>query len=186
MDESEPDPRTAPHTYVLAVTLVAATELEPVRQAMLALRAPGQRKLHWHTESARRRAAIVDRIASLPIRHVAVVRDGLPGEQPERRRRKCLARMAWELDQRGVTRLVAESREAKQNGRDLAVFGYLRANGTVGSTLRIFHQPGPCEPALWIADCVAGAVSAARSGKADHLSTLRDTVTAVRITADSG
>lgn len=91
MNESELDPRTAPHTYVLAVTLVAATELEPIPQAMLALRAPGQRKLHWHTESARRRSAIVDRIASLPIRHVAVVRDGLPGEQPERRRRKCLA-----------------------------------------------------------------------------------------------
>ncbi|MFF5256855.1 hypothetical protein ACFY4K_33090 [Streptomyces leeuwenhoekii] len=116
MDESESDPKTDPDTYILAITLVTAAVLEPVREAMLSLRAPGQRKLYWHGESARRRAAIMDRIASLPIRHLIVVRDGLPGE---RRRRKCLTHVAWELDQRGVTRLVVESREAKQNSRDL-------------------------------------------------------------------
>ncbi len=183
MDESESTPRTGPDTYILAVTLVTAALLEPVREAILSLRAPGQRKLHWHGESARRRGAVIDRIASLPVRHVIVVREGLPGEPSERRRRKCLARVVWELDQRGVTRLVAESRETKQNGRDVKALDYLRSSGTVCSALRLFHAPGPREPALWAADCVAGAVAAARSGRGCYFDALRHRADVIRMKA---
>ncbi|QWB25010.1 MULTISPECIES: hypothetical protein [Streptomyces] len=183
MDESEPDPKTAPGTYILAIALVLPAMLEPVREAMLSLRLPGQRKLHWHGESAGRRATIVDRIASLPVRHLVVVRDGLPEEPSERRRRKCLARVVWELDQRGVTRLVAESRERKQNGRDVKAVGYLRSSGMVSSALHMLHEPGPCEPVLWVADCVAGAAAAGRSGKSHQFDALRHTADVIRITA---
>lgn len=186
MDESESDRKTDPDTYLLAVALVQPKTLESVRATMLSLRAPGRRKLHWHGESPQRRTFVIERIAALDAEHLIVVRDGRPGEASERRRRKCLARVAWELNLRGVTRLVAESREAKQNERDNKAIAYLRSNGTIGSALRLFHEPGPCEPLLWAADSVAGAYVAARTGTPGYFDTVRHAVEVIRITADDG
>ncbi|WP_415957146.1 hypothetical protein [Streptomyces sp. 021-4] len=186
MDESESDQRTDPNTYLLAVTLVRPGTVDAVRSAMLSLRAPGQRKLHWHNESSRRRALVIKDVAALSAQHLIVVRDGRPGEASERRRRKCLARMVWELDLRGVTRLVGESREAKQNGRDMQTIAYLRANRTIGSALRLCHESGPREPLLWTADCVAGAYVAARTGTPGYFDTIRHAVQVIHITADDG
>ncbi|MFJ5305220.1 hypothetical protein [Streptomyces sp. NPDC088350] len=186
MDESESDRKADPDTYLLAVTLVQPQTLDPTRATMLSLRAPGQRKLHWHSESSRRRAFVIERIAALDAQHLIVVRDGRPGEASERRRRKCLARTAWELDLRGVTRLIAESREARQNGRDMKTIAYLRSNGTIGSALRLFHEPGPREPLLWAADSVAGAYVAARTGTPGYFDTVRHAVEVIRFTADDG
>ncbi|MEV6962814.1 hypothetical protein AB0M97_27355 [Streptomyces sp. NPDC051207] len=187
MDESESDRKADPDTYLLATTLVQPQNLDPVRATMLSLRAPGQRKLHWHSESPRRRAFVIERIAALDAQHLIVVRDGRPGEASERRRRKCLARTAWELDLRGATQFVAESREtSRQNGRDMKTIAYLRSNGTIGSALRLFHEPGPREPLLWVADSLASAYVAAHTGTAGYFDAVQHAVEVIRITADDG
>ncbi|WP_322748402.1 MULTISPECIES: hypothetical protein [unclassified Frankia] len=71
---------------------------------------PGQRKLHWRDESDRRRHAIIEEVAGAPVEHLVVVYDGRQGEQSERRRKQCLKRLCYELDQMGVIRMVLESR----------------------------------------------------------------------------
>jgi hypothetical protein len=86
MDESESDRKADPDTYLLAVTLVQPQTLDPIRATMPSLRAPGQRKLHWHSESPRRRAFVIEHVAALDAQHLIVVRDGRPGETSERRR----------------------------------------------------------------------------------------------------
>jgi len=85
---------------------------------MDALRIKRQHKLHWHMEPARRRRLIAQTVAELDALHLVVVRSCLPGENSERRRRKCLERLLYELDQHAVTCVCAEAREAKQNARD--------------------------------------------------------------------
>ncbi len=140
--------------------------------------------MHWRDESIRRRNTIIQAIASLEALHVVVVRSGSPLETSERRRRKCLERMACELDQRGVDLIVAESREQSQNARDMKVFNMLRSSQTIGSQLRLCHQPGPIEPALWIADAVAGAYVAARTGTTMFFESVEHLVDLVELPRD--
>lgn len=184
MDESESDRRADPHTYILAAALMDADAAEDVRKTLRGLLVPGQRKLHWRDEPAPRKALIAERIASLDALHLIVVRDDRRGESSERRRRKCLERMAWELDQRGVVRFVAESREATQNVRDMRVFNVMRSSRAISSRLRLFHEPGPAEPVLWLADAVAGAYAAARTGVPAHFDVIRHLVEITELSAD--
>ncbi|MFE1957657.1 hypothetical protein [Streptomyces sp. NPDC059479] len=183
MDESESHRRADPHTYILAAALIEPNAVDHIREETAALRIPGQRKLHWRDESAKRQATIAQAIARLDALHLIVVRNGSAGESSERRRRKCLERMACELSHRGVTRITAESREAKQNERDMKVFDVLRSSQTISSNLRLFHEPGPAEPVLWIADAVAGAYVAARTGTPAHFAELGHLVDLVEISA---
>lgn len=184
MDESESDRMADPNTYVLASVLLEPSAMETSRQALQQLLEPGQRKLHWRAESARRQARIIDVLASLDVLHVIVVRDGIDGEPSERRRRKCLERMAFELDSRGVVRFVAESREAKQNARDMKVFNVLRSTQTISPGIRLYHEPGPAEPLLWIADAVAGAYTASRIGSPANFKRIEPCVDLVELTAE--
>jgi hypothetical protein len=54
-------------------------------------------------------------IAAAPLLHLVVVRDGQPGEKPERRRRHCLERLLHELDQLSVGTVTFESRGSKDD-----------------------------------------------------------------------
>lgn len=182
MDESESDRRADPGTYILAAALIDPDALEKVRAQVRTLLIPRQRKLHWRDESARRRVAIAETIADLDSLHLVVARTGGDAnETSERRRRKCLERMVCELDQRGVNLIIAESRESSQNAKDMKVFNALRSSRTVGAHLRLRHDPGPIEPALWIADAVAGAFVAARTGDARYFDTVRHLVDVVEL-----
>ncbi|NYI06228.1 hypothetical protein [Allostreptomyces psammosilenae] len=183
LDESEPDRRVSPGVYLMAAAVPDPEAVEPVRETLRLLRRPEQRKLHWHAESAKRRREIVEAIVALPALHVVVVLNGQPGESSERRRRKCLRRMAWELDQRDVVELVAEARERKQNGRDLEVFQALRAERSIRAGLRLFHEPGPSEPLLWIADAIAGAYTAWCAGDPVYYETVAPVVDLVECDA---
>jgi hypothetical protein len=185
MDESESDRRADPGTYILAAALIEPDALEKTQTQIRTLLVPGQRKLHWRDESARRRLAIAETIAMLDSVHLVVARTGgSPRETSERRRRKCLERMVCELDQRGVDHIVAESRESTQNMNDMTVFNALRSSRTVSARLRLVHQPGPVEPALWIADAIAGAVVAARTGDGRYLDTVKHLVDVVKLPAE--
>ena len=171
VDESEPDPRYGPGTYVLAAALIDQQDHEAARATVAALRLRGQRKLHWYDEDRSRRKLLTDAIADLPALHLIVIRVDT-NASPERRRRLCLARLLPELDRHGVPEVYLEAREAKQNARDLDILAAMRARRQVGSRLRLYHQPGPQNPLLWVPDVVAGAVGADRAGEPAYLARL--------------
>ncbi|SDU75766.1 hypothetical protein SAMN04488563_5034 [Jiangella alkaliphila] len=156
----------AGHSYSLAASIIPSDRLDTVRDAVTALTPRNRSKLHWHdAETTERRLQLVQLVADLDaIEHVAVVLSTRPAERPERRRRHCLGRLLPELHDLGVSRVTAEAREAKQNQRDRQFLDGLRAQGLVPATLRLDHRPGPAEPALAVADIVAGAVLASYSG----------------------
>jgi hypothetical protein len=143
--------------YLLAAVIMSEPRRAALRDEALALRISG-RKLHWHNESATRRAYLVHQLAAMPISSVVVVRTARTAEGDERSRRKCLEGLLVELDRRDVDQAVLEAREPSQNRRDLDLVARLRQGRRLRSRLRVDHAAGPAEPLLWLADIVAGAV----------------------------
>jgi hypothetical protein len=173
LDESQSEARIDPHTYILAAVICKDFRLAEIRSRIAALKLRGQVKLHWRSESDKRRQLIAETFASLPLECLVVVRDGRVGERAERRRRHCLDRMFCELDQLGVTSAVFESRGAKDDRRDLEMLQFMRGRKAVSSRLRIEHKPGPAEAMLWLADAACGAVVKHRVGDSSYLTTIQ-------------
>jgi hypothetical protein len=161
VDESESNRRADPDAYLLAAALVHSTDYEPIAEQMRTLRLPHQKKLHW-TDDRNRHEHITKVIAELDVLHVVVVRDGSPGEPSDRRRKKCLERLLYELDNRGVAHVSCEARQRKQNEEDRKIMAYMRVTKQIRGAMKMDHPPGPEEPALWLADAVVGAVAMAR------------------------
>ena len=119
-------------------------------------------------------------IAALPALHIVVVGVSEHGRDSSRARHKTYARLLYELESRGVDRVTAESRQRKQNDRDVAFVRSLRNSHQIGIDIRLGHTPGPVEPLLWIPDIVAGAILSATRGDDQYrqaLSPVLDLVT---------
>jgi hypothetical protein len=117
------------HTYSMAASLIHDDAADEVAHAIRALTLPHSRKLHWYDEhKAERRTLLATTVAQLDgVEHLVVVLAGTTGgTRPERRRRKCLTRLLPELHGLGITTVVAEARESKQNARDVDLVQALR------------------------------------------------------------
>ncbi|MCD0443745.1 hypothetical protein LO763_08935 [Glycomyces sp. A-F 0318] len=172
VDESEHLRDGDAHTYILAAALVADDECEEVRHQVRALHRSGEPKLHWFrlTDSMRERMA--KSVAALPALHIVVVRVTEHCRDSERARRKTFARLLYELETRGIDRVTAESRQRKQNDRDVAFVRGLRSSQQIGIDVRLEHVSGPAEPLLWVPDIVAGAILSATRGDDRYRETL--------------
>ncbi|MEV5705631.1 hypothetical protein [Actinoallomurus sp. NPDC052274] len=177
VDESESNRKLDPDVYILVASIMEPNARWPVREAVASLRLPGQHKVHWYHESDKRRRLLIETVMSLEVLHLAVVRIGTAGETSERRRRKCMERLFFELSGMGVRNIVFEAREARQNRNDLNLVRALRARQEISPDIRVDHESGPEEPLLWLPDVVAGAVVAARCGNPAHLEQLTSLVT---------
>jgi hypothetical protein len=183
VDESESVQIVDPNTYLLAAALCSVADLDIVRDAMRRLLLKGQRTVHWRDESDKRRHLIIDTVASVPIEHVVVIREGHAGERPERRRRHCLEQLCYELDRRAVTNMIAESRGPADDKRDRDMLDALRARRVVTGPLRLDHLTGPAEALLWLPDAVCGAFVRARTGDTGYTATLGERITVIATTA---
>jgi hypothetical protein len=165
LDESGSDQKRDPHAYLLAAAVCESARLDDLRDTMRSLLLPGQVKVHWRNEREKRRQRIIEAVASMRVEHIVVVRDGQPGERAERRRRHCLERMLFELDQLMVDQVVVESRGSKDDRRDRSMLDALLARKIIAGRLRMFHLPGREEALLWIPDAICGAVTRVRGGE---------------------
>ncbi|EPR76341.1 hypothetical protein ADILRU_1286 [Leifsonia rubra CMS 76R] len=110
VDESEPDQRVSPGTYILSAAIVMVNAQDALREHMRGLKSANQKKVHWHDESARGRSKLISSVSALDAKYLVVVRTGNTDARSERRRRLCLERLCYELAARGVERIVFESR----------------------------------------------------------------------------
>ncbi|WP_157556192.1 hypothetical protein [Herbidospora yilanensis] len=155
-----------------------------VREQMRGLLLRGQRKVHWRDESHDRRLKLVDAIADLPVEGFVVVRVAGEADRPERRRRKCLEVLFRELAVLECGELVLESRGPADDRRDREMLEHLRRRRCLAAPLRLFHEPGPSDPMLWIPDVLCGAVGHSRTGAVEYLERLTSRVTVHLIRAD--
>lgn len=168
-DESGSSSRLDPGTYMMAAAMGEPDKIAGIRDAMGNLLLRGQRKVHWRDEAPNRRAKLVDAIADLPVEGFVVVRSAGLQDRIERRRRKCLELLLFELSALGCGHLVLESRGPADDKRDRAMLEHLRRTKRIDSTLRLAHEPGPSDPMLWIPDVICGAVGQARAGETSYL-----------------
>jgi hypothetical protein len=156
--------------------------VDSVRDAVSKL-ARKQLPFHWREAGPRQRRAAVELLSQLDAVHCVVVGTGLDGARQERHRRKCLQRLLWELDQFGVSHIRLDARRREQNDADSAAVAAWRAQRVLSSELRVDHVRARAEPLVWIADIVAGAVTAARAdGDEQHLKPLESMLHEITIT----
>jgi hypothetical protein len=173
LDESEPYHERHLGTYVLAAAIIPTEEHNTARASMAALKPRSLSKAHWHQQpDPRDRLQLVRTVAAVPGSQLVVVRLGDADDRPERRRRLCMERMAYELGQLGVQDAVIESRGPADDARDRAMLQALRQRRALVSPLRFEHVAGPAEPLLWAPDVICGAVNESRAGNETYVSLL--------------
>src|SRR5699024_6331455 len=117
---------------------------------------PDNSELHWRDESHARRQHITETIAGMNTSHVAVRAEAEATKQ-ERARRKCLAQLLYDLDQRHVTSGWLESRHVAQDRRDQESIATLHGPGAVASPFGTAYATPINEPRLWVPRADYGA-----------------------------
>ncbi|MEV6240008.1 hypothetical protein [Lentzea sp. NPDC051838] len=139
-------------TYLLAAAIVDPGELTKLRKLLMSLRMPNQRELHFKKETPARRKQILSALAAAVIHvdiYLACCRKG-----EERARQACVARLTDDVLKAGVTRLVFDSREVRDD-HDLLTIRTALGKSAWGTGLYYEHLPSESDPLLWIADIVA-------------------------------
>lgn len=137
-------------TYLICVATCVARDLPVARRELRGLLLAGQRRLHFATESDRRRRLILSELGSLRLSsaiYTAVHRD-----QPAARS-AILERAAADLHGLKVGRLTIESRQGQDHHDRAAIY---RTLGPVHS-MTYRHVTAAEEPMLWVPDAIAWA-----------------------------
>lgn len=139
-------------TYIVCAATIASSDLGVTRTALRSLRAKGQRRIHFSTESDQRRRQLLKEMSTLELAstiYVAKHRDETAA------RAAILAAAAVDLHGSGVTRLVLEAREG-QDKRDRATI-YRTLGPHPNPEFHYTHRKPASEPLLWVPDAVAWA-----------------------------
>jgi hypothetical protein len=177
VEESGSHHERDPHTYILAAALCVTNEADDVRERLRGLRQPGQRKLHWRDEDGRRRQHITASISQLsPLEHVVVVRSTEGLDRLERRRRKAMEVLLFQLTSLDVEHVTVESRGRADDRRDRRLLESMRRRRHLLGPIRMDHTPGPADPMLWVPDAVCGAVTEMRCGDDSYFRQMKSRV----------
>lgn len=168
----------------MCAAVLSAENLESAREQLRPLRLPGQIKLHWTDESAKRRRRIVDAVAELDAVDIVISHLGERRRATERYRRKCLEAIYYELTAIGVSDATLESRSIDQDKRDRAHLVNLRSAG-LARELATQHRRGGDEPLLGIPDIVLGALNAVSRGDRSYFSVIEESIVLHSHTTDS-
>jgi hypothetical protein len=132
--------------------MIGTDQLDAARTTLRTLRMPGQRRIHFATESERRRRTLLramSRLNTSPVIYVARHRNQVAA------RAAILATMVPQLRSSDIRHVVLESRQ-EQDQRDRSSIH--RAVGSdPAPPFSYDHCPAQGEPLLWVADAVAWA-----------------------------
>jgi hypothetical protein len=157
--------------YVVAA-VVFATDLEDARRATRSVLLPRQVRFHWHQESEPQRLKMLEHLAGVATSAMAYACRPISLRQQERARALCLNRLLWDVRDIGVTELVFESRQQRNNQKDRRTIVHAVKSGIASPTLRYRFERPKEEPLLWLPDAVAGAVATDLAAGGSYLETL--------------
>lgn len=136
--------------YILVATAVSAADRVEVEKVLRALRKPGQRRIHFNSESDSRRREILARLVQLPIRcHIWEVK----GFVDELARTLCLEDLVREISAAGAAHLIVETDESLVRHDRSVIAAILRKESNPRLAYR--HSTPHGEPLLWVSDAVA-------------------------------
>ncbi len=146
------DESTRGRNYLICAATISPADLDAARRALTTMRAPGQRRIHFATESDQRRRSLLKEMSTLETTSVVYVanhRDQVAA------RAAIVATAVVKLRQAGVSRLVLEARQG-QDEQDRAVI-YRALGPDPEPPLSYTHHRSASEPLLWVPDAVAWA-----------------------------
>jgi hypothetical protein len=139
-------------SYLICAATVAAVDLSVARRAILNLRIPGQRRIHFAAENHKRRRQLLTQLASVNAASFIYVANHRVQVEA---RSAIMRKAAPHLHGRGVRRLVVESRQG-QDHRDRADL-YAALGDGARPPLTYTHLMATAEPLLWLPDAIAWA-----------------------------
>ena len=142
--------------YLVCVVLVDPGDLPAVRAELRTMLMPGQRRLHFVNERARRRRLLLTAMSKLPVR----ARVYTSTNKEPIARRQALAAILSESRDVGMDRIVIERRETSQDTQERRQIAVAIRAGNAPAALSYQHLSGYEEPLLWIADAVAWSYGA--------------------------
>lgn len=140
------------HKYLICAATLTPADVETARQTLRGLRAKGQRRIHFATESDRRRRQLLGAISSLESSSGIYA---APGKDQVAARAAILSTAVVHLRDEGVGRLIIETRKG-QDHRDRSVI-YQTVGPHPQPEFYYSHQAAAEEPLLWIPDAIAWA-----------------------------
>ncbi len=136
--------------YFVVATAVGAGELQPAERVLRGLLKPGQRRLHFKSESDSRRRQILSRICTLDVRVSAWV----VTQRPDREARPLsLGALSEEAVRAGVAQLIIERDESLERADRRLIADAIRRAGS--SEMQYRHVAPHEHPLLWVSDAVA-------------------------------
>lgn len=151
---------TALPMYLIAATIIPENaSLAPLETIL----PKGASKLHWRDLGVRAQRESLSRIASLESESTIVIASPINPRKQERARRKDLETLLPLLENRGITKLVMESRFPAADAKDMALYRSMRRKGLINAIELDFASPEE-EHRLWIPDQILGAYSDATLG----------------------
>ncbi|WP_440711739.1 hypothetical protein [Herbiconiux sp. YIM B11900] len=137
--------------YTLVAAVVAPSESTAMKRAMRGLVLPGQRRLHFSSESDSRRKAILSTLTELEVR-AHIIESSAKRESDGRE--ECLIGLVGQAKKHSHSKLVLERDESIERSDRRILYRELGVHG-----LRAAVQYDLCapysEPLLWIPDAIA-------------------------------
>jgi len=153
-------------SYHVCVAVVANGDVDSLRRVVRSFCLPGQRRWHFVNERDSRRKQILDAIVdSGQVSALAFYGTGRDNDI----RAESFRRMVQPLLDRGVARLIIESRQGRDDLDRQVLIDQLRRHGAAGFDYA--HLPPHADPLLWIADALAWCSSAGGSWR-DRIATI--------------
>jgi hypothetical protein len=138
--------------YLLCVVAVDPVRAGHLRRRLRQLLMPGQRRLHFKKEGARRRRELLVAFASLDLDATVYECATCLGRSQEAARSMCLARAVSDLQERGrQVAMMIESRDGLDSRDRLTITAARRSE----PPLTFEHLRPNEEPLLWLPDCFA-------------------------------
>jgi len=142
---------TKAKAFIMAVSAVPANRVRDIEKSLRGLLLPGQKKIHFRTESDRRRKLIIGVFRELNVR-VSVWK--ISGKRDKYSRDACLGAITSESISCGVVSIVLE-REASQMSRDRTLISGLLRQANMSDSITFEHVAPQSHPLLWVSDAVA-------------------------------
>ncbi|SDU67138.1 DUF3800 domain-containing protein [Jiangella alkaliphila] len=175
--------RTTDGVYVLAAVILEEPDCADARARVNGLSQRGL-PFHWRLELAPRRQTAVELVADLASLHLVVIGAPVNPRRQERARRQCMESLLFHLQAAGVAQVWLEARNTAADRRDIDAVDRFRSRRVIGHSIRIDHDQPSREPLLWLADIVAGTVSAAEGGEPAYRDVIAPMLTDYRIQLD--
>jgi len=157
--------------YVVAAVVVVR-DLDGARRAARTVLVKRQPRFHWRNESEHRRVRMLDAMRAVDADCRVFVRQSIAPRRQTGARALCVNGLLWDLWQSGIDDLVIESRGEHGDAADRRTILAAQRAKRASPALAYRFSRAIEEPILWMADALAGAVTAEMTDGAAYLERL--------------